>query len=770
MTNPTQAQPQPATGGLFSPATLLRDVTAGTVVFLVALPLCLGIALASNAPPFAGILAGIVGGILVGILSGSHTSVSGPAAGLTAIVATQIASLGSFEAFLMAVTLGGVIQIGLGIAKAGFIASFFPSSVIKGLLAAIGVILIIKQFPYVLGHEANGHHSVGDMSVEGGGHPNPLEPLLGLLSGTYHLGPFVIGMLSLMLLIGWDQVKVLKKSIVPSPLIVVLIGVALVLLFKRLGGSWVVQAEQLVTVPVAQDLSEFVGFLKLPDFGALLNPAVYFSALTIAIVATLESMLNLEAVDNLDPKQRVSPPNRELLAQGVGNVTAGLIGGLPMTCVVVRGSVNINAGAQTKLSAIIHGCFLLGFAVWLPTYLNMIPLSCLAAILLTTGFKLASPKLIRGLYQQGRLVFLPFLITVVAIVMTDLLIGILIGLGVNLLFILWSNYKRPIRKVVERHISGDIHRIELANQVSFLSRAMIEKSLRETPRGGHILLDATSTDYIDPDILILIREFKDKTAPALGFKLSLKGFRNRYDMQDDIQFVDYSTRELQHELTPNQVLQLLMEGNQRFQSGHSLPRDLKRQVSALAQDQFPMAVVLSCMDSRTPTELIFDMGLGDILNVCIAGSATLGPRSLASIEYGCVAMGAKLIVVMGHTHSAVIETAMTAASTHDDAPNYGQHFHHIVDEIKQSMEGRESVDFPNLVGPARQAIIDGVAHRHILQSVQELPRRSETIRDLVANKRVAIVGAMYDTQTGQVHFMTENAIGPIESVQPVTVP
>ncbi len=493
-------------------ATMWRDLTAGTVVFLVALPLCLGIAVASGAPPFAGIVAGIIGGLLVGAISGSHTSVTGPAAGLTAIVAAQINSLGSFQAFLAAVALAGVIQISFGVCKAGFIASFFPSSVIKGLLAAIGLILILKQLPYLLGHEAVGENAFEEMAKESGGHEkghqNPIFSLLELLSGTYHPGPLIIGLVSLITLIGWERIPSLKKSIIPAPLVVVIMAVAIEAVLERFDVRLHVAAKQLVNVPVANSVSEFLSFLQWPDWSAYWRADLYMAAVTIAIVATLESMLNLEAVDNLDPKQRVSPPNRELIAQGVGNLTAGLVGGLPMTCVVVRGSVNIYAGAQSKLSAIIHGCFLLAFALWLPHVLNMIPLSCLAAILFMTGYKLISPKLVAKLYREGQAVFWPFAITVIAIVVTDLLIGILIGLGVSLLFILSHNTKRPISKTLERHLGVEVHHIELANQVSFLSRPGLEKSLREVPTGSHVLLDAVHTNYLDPDIISFIREFR----------------------------------------------------------------------------------------------------------------------------------------------------------------------------------------------------------------------------------------------------------------------
>ncbi|MCC6510019.1 MAG: bifunctional SulP family inorganic anion transporter/carbonic anhydrase [Pirellulaceae bacterium] len=748
--------------------TLLRDFTAGTVVFLVALPLCLGIALASNAPPFAGILAGIIGGVLVGLISGSHTSVSGPAAGLTAIVAAQIGTLGSFEAFLFAVAIGGIIQILLGVAKAGFIASFFPSSVIKGLLAAIGLILILKQLPYLLGHEAIGENAFEEMAKESGGHEkgghqNPVFSLVVLLSGTYHIGPLSIGLLSLAILIGWDKCKPLKKSIIPSPLIVVLVGVAMAWLFEQLGGRWTVGTKQLVNVPVANNFAEFIGFLKLPDFSVWSNPDLYIAAVTIAIVATLESMLNLEAVDNLDPQQRVSPPNRELVAQGVGNLVSGLIGGLPMTCVVVRGSVNIYAGAQTKLSAIIHGCFLFGFALWLPHYLNKIPLACLAAILFMTGYKLASPKLVRQLYKAGRLVFLPFVITVAAIVMTDLLIGILIGLGVSVLFILSSNYKRPIRKIVEKHIGGDVHHIELANQVSFLNRAVLEKSMRDVPRGGHILLDARNTDYIDPDILTLIREFRDTTAPALGVNLSFKGFHDKYALNDNVTFVDHSTLELQRELRPLQVLQLLQDGNTRFRTGQSLSRDLQRQMWATAQGQFPVAVIMTCMDSRTPTQVVFDMGLGDLLNVCQAGNALLGRRTLASVEYGCAVAGAKLVVIMGHVHSSVMDTAITFACSNEDPTSCGQHFEHIVQEINLSIDDDTRRRFPNLTGDERGVCVNKVARNHVLRSVQQLTQRSSTIQQLVDERMIAIVGAMYDPRSGKIDFMLETAVGLTET-------
>ncbi|MCP9456115.1 MAG: SulP family inorganic anion transporter, partial [Nitrospira sp.] len=416
----------------FSPATLSADMRAGLVVFLVALPLCLGIALASGAPLMSGLLAGIVGGIVVGAVSGSHTSVSGPAAGLTAVVAAQITALGSFETFLLAVAVAGLIQIGLGLARMGFIAAFFPSSVIKGLLAAIGAILILKQIPHVLGHDVDPE---GEMSFFQPDQETTFSELLGLFS-DFQLGASVIGLLSLAVLVMWDRWKPLKESLVPAPLVVVMLGIGIGLWFEHLGDPWLITSSHFVQVPIAEDLRGFLSLLSPPAFSQWGNPAVYTAALTIAVVASLETLLNIQAVDKLDPRQRTSPPNRELLAQGVGNVVSGLIGGLPVTSVIVRSSVNVMAGGKTKRSAIIHGVLLLVAVPLIPTWLNKIPLSSLAAILLVTGVKLASPALVKQMWNEGRSQFFPFVVTVVAIVLTDLLTGILIGLATAIGFIL----------------------------------------------------------------------------------------------------------------------------------------------------------------------------------------------------------------------------------------------------------------------------------------------------------------------------------------------
>jgi carbonic anhydrase len=734
-----------STGGV-----LAKDLPAGLVVFLVALPLCLGIALASNAPLFSGIVAGIVGGIVVGSLSGSHTSVAGPAAGLTAIVAAQISTLGSFRAMLLAGVFAGLIQIALGVARAGFIAAFFPSSVIKGLLAAIGLILILKQIPHVLGHDAN---PVGDLAFDQLDEENTFT---GLLATAFdiHSGAALVGLVSIAVLVIWDKIKVLKSSLVPAPLVVVLLGVGLSQLVGGLGDGWAIQSEHLVNVPSAGD-GGIGSLLATPDWGQLSNPAVYVAAFTLAIVASLETLLNLEAVDRLDPQQRRSPPDRELWAQGVGNVISGLVGGLPLTSVIVRSSVNVNAGSKTRLSTIFHGTLLLGCVLLVPHLLNMIPLASLGAILVMTGLKLASPKLVKQMWAEGKPQFLPFVVTVVAIVATDLLKGIAVGLLVALGFILHSNLRRPLRRVQEKHLTGEILRIELANQVSFLNRAALESALHAVPRGGHVLLDARNTDYIDPDILDLLDDFRKKTAPAHGVEVSTVGFKDRYPkLEDKIQFVDHSSRDVRDALTPEQVLQIFKDGNRRFLSGQRLTRDLVRQVHATSRSQNPMAVVLSCIDSRTPAELIFDMGIGDIFSVRIAGNIARD-KVLGSMEYSCCIAGAKLILVLGHTSCGAVRTAVELArkkQTAEEATGC-KHIDVLINDIQHSLDPHVPMPLPDdPATPVRDDYVDDVARRNVERTMAVIRHRSQPLNRLIQQGKLAVVGGLYDVRTGEVSF------------------
>ena len=744
-------------------ATLPKDITASIAVFLVALPLCLGIAHASNAPLFSGLISGIVGGILVGLISGSHKSVSGPAAGLTAIVATQIALLGSFEVFLTAVVVAGVIQVLLGAFRMGFIAAFFPLSVIKGLLAAIGLILILKQIPHVLGHDSDAE---GEMSFVQPDRENTFSELQAML-GDLQPGAALIGVFSILLILLWDRIPVLKKSLVPSSLVVVVLGVVINQFLKGDGSTWAVGASHLVQVPVAKDLESVIGFLRFPDFAALSNPAIYTSAVTIAIVATLETLLNLEAVDKIDPDQRHAPPNRELIAQGVGNMAAGLIGGIPLTSVIVRSSVNINAGAKTKLSAIIHGVLILLFVLLVPNWLNEIPLAALAGILVVTGFKLASPNLFKQMWREGTNQFLPFIITISAIVLTDLLIGILIGLSVSILFILHSNLKRPVRRIMEKHASGEVLRIELANQVSFLNRAALEKALYDVPRGGHVLIDARNTVYVDPDIRDLISDFRDTTSGAHGVQLSMVGFKDDNQFDDQIQYIDYSSREVQSSLTPNMVLEILQAGNHRFLNGLRIFRDYSRQIEATSAGQFPMAVILSCIDSRTPAEMVFDLGLGDIFSVRVAGNIAKD-ELIGSMEYACVVAGAKLVVVMGHTSCGAVNAAVDLICSHKTASEATgcDNLDSLVAEIQQAIDLSTCKRPEQWLPGEKAAYANEVARRNVHQTILTIRKRSRCLEQLVQKGQIAIVGALYDVKTGQVTFFPPSNIAPLHSGSP----
>jgi MFS superfamily sulfate permease-like transporter len=736
-----------------------KDLTAGLAVFFVALPLSLGIALASrapgvadaaNVPLFAGIIAGIIGGVVVGFISGSHTSVAGPAAGLTAIVATQIGKLGTFDAFLLAVMVAGLIQIALGILRAGFFAAFVPSSVIKGLLAAIGVILILKQIPHVLGHDSD---PMGEDSFL---QPDNLNTFSELFATWFDFQPgaTAVGILSVVIMLVWDRVNFLRKLPIPAPVAVVGLGVALAFWLRGLGGQWMIESSHFVQVPVAKSPTEFFGFLHSPDFNAWKNPAVYSAAILIAIVASLETLLNMDAVDKIDPEQRTTPASRELVAQGVGNMLAGLLGGIPITSVLARSSVNINAGVKTKLSTIWHGLLLLGCVMLMPTWLNRIPLAAVAGILLVTGLKLASPRLFKQMWKEGRTQFLPFVVTVIAIMLTDLLTGILIGLGVAFAFILHSNFRRPLRRIMEKHATGDVLRIELANQVSFLNRASLEQTLRAVPRDGHVLIDAQSTDYIDPDVLDLITDFKDTTAAALGVHLSLAGFRDKYPrLEDRIQFIDYSSREVQSALTPKRVIEILMQGNERFRTGKRLTRDLGRQVHETSTGQFPMAVVLSCIDSRTPAELVFDLGLGDIFSIRIAGNVARN-KVLGSLEYSCAVAGAPLIMVMGHSSCGAVNAAVSLMGANQSiAEATGcANLELLISVIQESIDPA-TCKRPDDWKPGEKAIYaDVVARRNVLHTIHGIRQQSTTLDRLVREGKLAIVGSFYDISTGEVSF------------------
>jgi MFS superfamily sulfate permease-like transporter len=508
-------------------ANLKSDFASGLVVFLVALPLCLGIALASGAPLFSGIISGIVGGIVVGYLSQSHLSVSGPAAGLAAIVLTAITDLGAFDIFLLAVLLAGIIQLLLGFIKAGSISNYFPTNVIEGMLAGIGVIIFFKQIPHAFGYDPDYEGDMGFFQPDG---QNTFSELFSILNHV-QLGSIFITIISLFILIAWNKIEFLKRlKLIPAALIAVIVSVLLNEFFIQSGSSFAITKEHLVSLPVPTSLDEFKSILITPDFSAITNVKVWVLAVTIAVVASIETLLCIEAADRMDIQKRYTNTNVELKAQGIGNIISALLGGLPMTSVVVRTTANNAAGAKSKMSSIIHGIMLLISVLVIPLLLNKIPLATLAAVLLLVGYKLANPKIIKHFWEKGKYQFIPFMATFVAVVFTDLLKGVALGMIISIIFVLKGNMQRAYLFRKEEYKDGDVIHIDLAQEVSFLNKAAIKTTLNTIPENSKVIINASDTVYIAHDVLDLIKEFKKIRAKEENIKVKLVGFKKAYDL------------------------------------------------------------------------------------------------------------------------------------------------------------------------------------------------------------------------------------------------
>jgi MFS superfamily sulfate permease-like transporter len=493
------------------------DLPASIVVALVALPLCLGIAIASGAPPFSGLVAGIVGGVVVGALSKSPLSVSGPAAGLTTIVLAAIGSLPSYQAFTLAVMLSGLMQVALGVTRSGVLAEFVPSSVITGMLAAIGLILILKQIPHAVGYDADFQGDFSFFERDGG---NTFSAIWHALTSAVSPGAVLIALIGLAFLFWWDANKPKKGwlALLPGPLVVVVLGVALNALFGLAAPGLRIAPEHLVQVPIADSPSAFLSFFYLPDFGQIGNAAVWTTAVTLAIVASLESLLSVKAIDELDPKRRRTDKNRELFAQGGGNVLSGLIGGLPVTSVIVRSSANVGAGADSKLSAILHGFWLLLSVALIPVLLNLIPLAALAAVLIQTGYKLCKPALFTQRFRQGWTQFVPFVVTIIAILFTDLLVGIAIGLAVGFVFVVARNFRTAITFACD----GTDCLVRARRNLYFIHKHELQRELGRVPDGADLLIDLSATSYVDLDNIEIINSFI-KAADHRGIAVTVKG-------------------------------------------------------------------------------------------------------------------------------------------------------------------------------------------------------------------------------------------------------
>lgn len=499
------------------------DAISGIIVFLIALPLCLGIAQASGAPLFSGLVAGIVGGIVIGSLSGSHLSVAGPAAGLTAIVLDAISDLGAWDIFLCAVVVAGLIQLVLGFAKAGSIANYFPNSVINGMLAGIGLTIIIKQIPEALGYDGPGHERM--TSADDG------FSLDYVTSSFTHMetGAIIISVVSLAILVLWTFKPFNKIKLLPAGLVVVVLGTLINQLFLMQDSPLYLGDIHLVNLPIADSFSGFINQFSTPNFSGFTNPQVWQSGVVIAVVASIETLLCIEATDSMDPQKRLTPTNRELKAQGIGNMVSGFIGGLPITSVIVRSSANVHSGAKSKMASIFHGILLLVCVGTIPVILNMIPKATLAAILIFVGYKLCNPKSFIHAYKDGGWSqFIPLLVTTLAVVGLDLLRGVGIGLVISIIFLLRRNMRVPFFFRRTSYRKGDLIEIKLAQEVSFLNKAGIKMALHRLPENSKVILDASETEYIDFDVLDVIREFHNSQAPEKNIEMSLVGFKNSY--------------------------------------------------------------------------------------------------------------------------------------------------------------------------------------------------------------------------------------------------
>ena len=716
-----------------------KDFKASIVVFLVALPLCLGIALASGAPLFSGIISGIIGGVLVGAISGSKVGVSGPAAGLAVIVFNDLQLLSQnftnyWQIFMLVVVIAGAIQLLAGFAKLGSIAYYFPSSVIKGMLTAIGLIIVLKQIPHALGYDKD---YGGDLFFYQNDGQNTFSELLNVLN-KLNLPSIVASFVALAILLLWE-VKIIKSnkliSSIPAPLVAVVSGIVISNIF-------LFDLEHLVQVPIFDSFDSFANNFSFPDFTHITNPNIYFMALVIAIVASVETLLCVEATDKLDPEKNITPTNLELKAQGIGNIISGLLGGLPITQVVVRSSANISFGGKTKMSAILHGILLLLSAIAIPKYLNMLPLATLAAILIVVGYKLAKPKIFLDTFKLGFEQFLPFAVTILGMLLTDLLKGVAMGMVVSIIFILFHNFRNGYYRITDFSLKNSEHFIKLADNVSFLNKGAILQMLQNMPDRANVVIDASHCKSIDCDVVEIIENFIS-TAKLRKINIEVRGSVLRKQVAYNVLTEERTSlsKEIRDQLTPQVALQMLKDGNQRFVNNLKINRNLLQQVNETSGAQHPFAIILSCIDSRTSAELIFDQGLGDIFSCRIAGNI-LNQDIIGSMEFACKVAGAKLIMVLGHSECGAIK----GACDHVKMGNLTS----LLLKIRPSVEAEKEIT--ECRNSSNSEFVDRVAKINVNRTINEISEFSEILLDMQQRGEIAIVGGMYDVASGLVEL------------------
>ncbi|MDO9270283.1 MAG: bifunctional SulP family inorganic anion transporter/carbonic anhydrase [Methylobacter sp.] len=720
-------------------AYLKYDLPAGIAVFLIAIPLSLGIALASGAPLFSGLIAGIISGIIVAPLSGSSLGISGATAGIAVIVWSAIDKLG-FNGFLLALVVAGVFQIIMGLSKAGVIAYYFPSSVINGMLSGMGFILFLKQLPHAMGYDRDYEGDTSFFQADSYSSFTELGHMLDFSSPT----AVMIALISLAILILWEQPFMKKQrffQLFQGVLIAILAGTLINQGLQIFYPELALGGNHLVMIPVLKNTGDLLSQLHYPEFSQLNNPAIYLTALTLAVVASLKTLLSVEAVDKMDPYKRVTSTNRELIAQGVGNICSGLIGGLPLAQVVVRSSIGIQSGAKTKAAGIICGLLLLFAVIFIPTLINKIPLASLASVLLVVGYKLIRPKTFTLMYKAGMYHFIPFCVTILGMIFTDLLFGLIIGLVAALFSILLENYKSPFY-FTESHI-GNKTILRLSEHISFLNKANIQQTLEQLPDYSEVVIDATRSKYIDYDVFEIIENFKIE-AQRKHIKLTIENLRG-FGVLDPVENARAPTYDTQKSLTPAKVLALLKEGNERFVNNLKSNRNLLEQINDTRQGQFPIAIILSCMDSRTSVELIFDQGLGDVFSARVAGNV-INDDILGSMEYACKLAGSKLIVVLGHSHCGAVKGACDNVEL--------DHLSGLLHKIKPAVDAVHAEKSVKITA-SNGELVQKVADKNVQLTVEQIKSKSPLLDALLKSGDIDIVGGMYDIETGKVKFYAD---------------
>lgn len=721
-------------GGLF--ANLKYDLPAGVAVFLITIPLSLGIALASGAPLFSGLIAGIISGLVVAPLSGSSLGISGATAGLAMIVWTAIDKLG-FNGFLLALVIAGVFQIIMGLSKAGVIAYYFPSSVVNGMLSGMGLILFLKQIPHAIGYDRDYEGDTSFIQADNYSSFTELVHMLEFSSPT----AIMIALTSLAILFLWEQPFMKKHrffQLFQGALIAILAAVLINEGLQSFYPELALSGNHLVMIPVLNNAGDLLSQLHFPDFSLLNNPAVYLAALAIAVVASLKTLLSVEAVDKMDPYKRVTPTNRELIVQGIGNACSGLIGGLPMAQVVVRSSIGIQSGARTKATGIICGLLLLFAVIFIPTMINKIPLASLASVLLVVGYKLIRPKVFTTMYKAGMYHFIPFCVTILGMIFTDLLIGLVIGLISALFSILLENYKSAFY-FNESHI-GNKTILRLSEHISFLNKANIQQTLEQLPDYSEVVIDATRSKYIDYDVFEIIENFKIE-AQRKHINLTIENLRG-FGVLQPVENARAPTYDTQQSLTPAKVLELLKEGNERFVNNLKSNRNLLEQINDTRKGQFPIAIILSCMDSRTSVELIFDQGLGDVFSARVAGNV-INDDILGSMEYACKLAGSKLIVVLGHSHCGAVKGACANVEL--------DHLSGLLHKIKSAVDAVQAEESVEITA-GNDELVQKVADKNVQLTVEQIKSKSPLLNAMLQSGEIGIAGGMYDIETGKVKF------------------